>query len=388
LRFEDLWDRIRPFGGVLQTEHHLLSNQEVYSVLTYIVRPRTRLEMQKWLGQSVWDATSYSKFKNNRTYIQTYIDYYLQAWTHYRERFEMLVEILYHEDTKPFFPTYIKRKGSDNGLLDYFFNGTPDVQFSKQIREKYIDSEKWERMKDFSAILDTYFRALQKLRDHNKLVEDTVSIFKPDKKSIFTPPMDLEFKKGGTSNFKRVDRVQVLKAETEATKEGELMFPEEDESLDWGMPDGEDDTCDEPLREPQSTKAVEQAQADDEFRAVAQGNEDSESEREDAWLAAIQYTPGKKRVCFEFAKRGTCERLKTQGHCPYSHDDEDCAKFRAAKLLGKGAIENIAKEIKNRGPQGKPYEKTHTDTSPRASSPGARPILQRQSGAGGSARRS
>eukprot|EP01033_Poteriospumella_lacustris_P016917 gene16917-12108_t len=158
LRFEDLWDRIRPFGGVLQTEHHLLSNQEVYSVLTYIVRPRTRLEMQKWLGQS--------------------------AWTHYRERFEMLVEILYHKDTKPFFPTYIKRKGSDNGLLDCFFNGTPDVQLLKQIREKYIDSEKWERMKDFSAILDTYFRALQKLRDHNKLVEDTVSIFKPDKKSI------------------------------------------------------------------------------------------------------------------------------------------------------------------------------------------------------------
>ena len=110
-------------------------------------------------------------------------------------------------------------------------------------------------------------------------------------------------------------------------------------------------------------------------------------------LTVINYkifgnTPGKKRVCFEFAKRGTCERLKTQGHCPYSHDDEDCAKFRAAKLLGKGTIENIAKEIKNRGPQGKPYEKAHTDTSPRASSPGARPILQRQPGAGGSARRS
>jgi len=143
----------------------------------------------------VWDAASYSKFKNNRSYIPTYSDYYLQAWTHYRKRFEMLIEILYHEDTRPFFPTYIKRKGSDNGLLDYFFNGTPDVQFSKQIREKYIDSEKWERIKDFSAI---------------KLVEDTVSIFKPDKKSIFTPPMDLEFNKGGASNFKRADRVQVL----------------------------------------------------------------------------------------------------------------------------------------------------------------------------------
>ena len=72
----------------------------------------------------------------------------------------MLKKILSHEGTKPFFPTYIKRKSSDNGLF-VFFNGTPDVLFSELIREKYIDSEKWERMKDFSAILDTYFRALE-----------------------------------------------------------------------------------------------------------------------------------------------------------------------------------------------------------------------------------
>ena len=40
--------------------------------------------MDKWLGQYVWDATSYAKFKNNRSYIQTYMDYYLQAvsYTH------------------------------------------------------------------------------------------------------------------------------------------------------------------------------------------------------------------------------------------------------------------------------------------------------------------
>ena len=241
-------------------------------------------------------------------------------------------------------------------------------------------------MKDFSAILDTYFRALQKLRDHNKLVEDTVSIFKPDKKSIFTPPMDLEFKKGGASNFKRADRVQVLKEETE--KEGELMFPEDDGALNWDMPDDEEDSREDSHEEPQGIQTAEHQRQDNEFRAVAQGDADSESDREDAWLAAIQYTPGKKRVCFEFAKRGTCERLKTQGHCPYSHDDEDCEKFRAAKKLGKDTIENIAKEIKNRAPQGRSYEKTHTDGSPRASSPGARSILQRQPGAGGSARRS
>ena len=55
-------------------EHQLLDKNEVYSVLAYIARPKSKLEMNTWLGQSVWDSTSYSKFKNNRTYIQTYID--------------------------------------------------------------------------------------------------------------------------------------------------------------------------------------------------------------------------------------------------------------------------------------------------------------------------
>ena len=35
-KFEALWDRIKIFGGVLQTEHQLLTNREVYSVLTFI----------------------------------------------------------------------------------------------------------------------------------------------------------------------------------------------------------------------------------------------------------------------------------------------------------------------------------------------------------------
>ena len=129
---------------------------------------------------------SYAKFRNNRSYIQTYIDYYIHAWTHYRERFELLVEILYHEDTREFFPTYIKKKGGSNGLLDYFMNGTPDVQFSRLVSDRYIQTEKWEKEKDFNKCLDMYFKALKKLRDNNKLVEDTVSIFKTEKRSVFT----------------------------------------------------------------------------------------------------------------------------------------------------------------------------------------------------------
>ena len=68
------------------------------------------------------------------------------------------------------------------------------------------------------------------------------------------------------------------------------------------MPDDEEDSREDLPEAPQGTQTVEHPRHDNEFRAVAQGDADSKSDREDAWLAAIQYTPGKKRVCFEFAK--------------------------------------------------------------------------------------
>jgi len=58
----------------------------------------------------------------------------------------------------------------------------------KRIREKYINCEKWERMKDFSVILDAIFRAWPKPNDHSNVVEDSISIFMPEKKSVFSLP--------------------------------------------------------------------------------------------------------------------------------------------------------------------------------------------------------
>jgi len=51
--FEALWHRIKILGGVLQTEHQLLTNREVYSVLAFVVQPKSKLEVEIWHGQSV-----------------------------------------------------------------------------------------------------------------------------------------------------------------------------------------------------------------------------------------------------------------------------------------------------------------------------------------------
>ena len=42
-----------------------------------------------------------------------------------------MVEIVCHEDTKKYFPVYVKRKNGTNGLIDYFMNCTSGVPFMK-----------------------------------------------------------------------------------------------------------------------------------------------------------------------------------------------------------------------------------------------------------------
>ena len=56
---------------------------------------------------------------------------------------------------------YVKRKNGTNGLVDYFINGTPDPQFSRQVSEQNIPSDKYEDLKEFPEYLDKHFKALK-----------------------------------------------------------------------------------------------------------------------------------------------------------------------------------------------------------------------------------
>jgi len=187
----------------------------------------------------------------------------------------------------------VRRKNGTNVLIDYFVNGTPDVQFPRQVQDHYISQEVYERIYDFPTFVYKYFRALKKLRDNSKLIEDTVSIFKGDnKRSIFKPPAETEFVKSNKSSvYKKPDRVHALHGDI-----GEMQSEEEGESLEWDLPP-EDDLVDDGGDIPN----VESAQHDEvaERNSCNSGTTTQEFNvpadlGEDAWLAAIQYTPGKK----------------------------------------------------------------------------------------------
>jgi len=165
------------------------------------------------------------------------------------------------------------------------------------------------------------------------------------------------------------------------------LSEEKGEFLEWDWPpedDSVDDNDDLPSGEPGHEEAggrnpSNPGNTTEEYSLPADLGDD------DAWLAAIQYTPGNKSVCFQFANEGRCEFMQKTGKCIYSHDAEDIQKYKAAKALGKEAIQTIAKGLRQQGA----YDKTHSELPPKAtSSQGARSLLKRPSGAEGATRRS
>jgi len=166
------------------------------------------------------------------------------------------------------------------------------------VQEHYISQKEYKRINDFPTFVDTYFRALKKLRDNSKLIEDTVSIFKGDKGSIFTPPAEADFTKSNKPGaYKKPGRVHALHGDIgEKRSTQELMFSEEEgESLEWDLPP-EDDSVDDDV-----DLLNDNLGHHDEVGERNSGNSDTRTREynvsadleDDAWLAAIQYTPGK-----------------------------------------------------------------------------------------------
>jgi len=220
----------------------------------------------------------------------------------------------------------------------------------------------WER--DFNKSLDMYFNALKKLRDNNKLVEDTVSIFKTKKRSVFTPPADMEASRSKVpANMKRTSRVHGITAGNNSTGEN-LMFSDEESFPEWNLPTESvpDDKAETSQGHHDEVPTdVGEEISDDSLDPDNQRIENTEPESDDSWLAAVQFSPNGRQVCFRFANEGKCERMEKTGSCKYLHDPDDVKRFKAARVLGSKGIENIVKTLRGQVQ----FDKTHTDQPPK-----------------------
>jgi len=79
--------------------------------------------------------------------------------------------------------------------------------------------------KGVSRVLTKTFQSTERetLRARNKLVQDTVAIFKTDKRNIFRPPVDLEYSKGKSSTFNKSERVYAVRELVKELEEEEEL---------------------------------------------------------------------------------------------------------------------------------------------------------------------
>jgi len=165
------------------------------------------------------------------------------------------------------------------------------------------------------------------------------------------------------------------------------MFPDEEGFPEWDLPTDSvpDDKAEISQGQHDEVPADEGGEiSDDSLDPDNQQIESTEPERDDSWLAAVQYTPNGRQVCFRFANKEKCERMEKTGYCKYSHHPDDVKHFKAARVLGNEGIENIAKTLRGQGQ----FDKTHTDQAPMPYSQGARVSPKRSQGPLGIARRS
>jgi len=365
--FRKFKKRIRRFDGILQMDQQLLSNDEVFSVLKYIARPQSKLDMDKWLCQSVWDPDSYELFKR-KEYISSHMDDYVQAWSLYEVRFNSLIKMLGYKDAKQYLPVYIMKKGPHKGLVDYYLNGTPNPTFSYALLNAYIRADKQSKIKEFPDFQKSYFDVLLRLRAETKRLEDTSALFQSEKKPSFTPPSERKplFKK--STSAKRENRVHKV------DQGSRLMFDDDnegDESVQKVSSSYDEDPC--------STQDEDSDEDTAEIEPTTVSSKEEtkvNEETNDSWLATISFGPGRPYVCFDYAYTNRCPREEKGVKCQFSHDPEDIRKWKALKELGQEGAKSLVKSLGNKS-AGNSYKKTHSDLTPQPPSQGARPQGQR-----------
>jgi len=367
--FRKFKKRIRRFDGVLQMDQQLLSNDEVFSVLKYIARPQSKLDMDKWLAQSVWDPDSYELFKR-KEYISSHMDDYVQAWSLYEVRFNSLIKMLGYKDAKKYLPVYIMKKGPHKGLVDYYLNGTPNPTFSYALLNAYIRADKQSKIKEFPDFQRSYFDVLQRLRAETKRLEDTSALFQVEKKPSFTPPSERKplFKKStGTKRESRVHTVdQGSRLMFDEDNEGNDSVPRVTSSHDEDQGSTQDEGSEEDVAESEPTTVS------------SKGEIKTSEETNDSWLATISFGPGRPYVCFDYAYTNRCPREEKGIKCQFSHDPEDIRKWKALKELGEDGAKSLVKSFgSNKSSGSSSYNKTHSHPSPTPPSQGARPQGQR-----------
>jgi hypothetical protein len=363
------------YGGVQN-----LTNVEVFKVLKWEIRPKSKAIMKQVLRRSVFPARWFEFFKEESK-IRAEPNLYLHVLIHYFDNFDKLMDLV--EEGKEFLPTFIigKREmsGEATGIVDYWLRGCPNVAFAYLVMKEGIAEHMRTEKLTWLEFKEMYMQAFEHYCEEKIVADDTNLRFVKDVDNKPLPPLELEYKKKayersharGSGDVNQVSQHQERDSDYEEPEWSEP--PDEDDGYETS-PESEQPPPGDPERESGEHKREDcQMESKEDNPLYEMMHDIPEDDLEDeTLLLAAAFSDKTKFVCFNFANKGVCNYEKEKGKkCRYSHDPEDVKKYLALKQLG--GVRGIRDAAERFGP--KKTNPTGGTAGLAGRSPGIRPPL-------------
>ena len=171
--------------GILDRGVQIISNEEVYHILTAMATPKSREEMHEQLLKSCFPAIDKFTEKFGSTIKMENFEMFYDSMQVYRDRWFKKMKFFSYVGSE-IMPKRLFGRHKELGLTDYFTKGIPFEKFGDNLW-RGVSSEERDRVKTLNQYLDLFYESLQEIRDNfraSRINARTVGNKKSDEKPI------------------------------------------------------------------------------------------------------------------------------------------------------------------------------------------------------------
>jgi len=345
-------------------------------VITYVASPRSRYQTYMALTRSVFPWKNWKKFTSIE-YVQKNLRGYLHEWIAYSSRYGIFIGLFKH--VRKYLPKFYMKKMKEDGLLDFMFKGTPCPKIMYMALQECKEGDGDDKIND----KDEWDVIMQKLRDKLEYWADLYDYTEDANQRMLgrgklelehRPPYEIEL--GARREEREKSRVHAV--------EDHDGYGDEEHHVTFQLPEWQDGDFDEEDPEDEDDEegynTASEYQHEPKLRVEPQSDVQRELRNEEdivldhfneTCLKQMESSVHKgKNVCWTFAKTGKCSFEAEGKTCRFSHEPEDCQRWRTLQDMGpkfaSGAVEKLRLSF------GPAKVGSATSPGPRGTSPGVR----------------
>jgi hypothetical protein len=151
--------------GIIRAGIQIISNKEVFGLMSRMCAPKDLESMQYELYQSCFPTKTSADYTDNENSVKHITEYKSDLLT-YLDRFEDKLKLLsYTDKARKFIPSTLFKKGGsmgNTGLADFFIYGLPKPDFGMRIWAS-VEEEERLKCKDWATFVKLFQQAIDEI---------------------------------------------------------------------------------------------------------------------------------------------------------------------------------------------------------------------------------